>query len=76
MSFRGQLAIGQGIALATTVVTGLTGILVLHVTSESANQVTQRYICKQLVDAHGGTIGVQTGSGTRFWFELPLKPSA
>jgi two-component system sensor histidine kinase ChiS len=31
-------------------------------------------IAKQLVEAHGGTIGVSSaaGSGTRFWFTLPV----
>jgi signal transduction histidine kinase len=33
------------------------------------------YICKQLVEAHHGTIGVEStlGAGTTFWFELPSR---
>lgn len=35
------------------------------------------YICKALVEAHGGALGVesQIGKGSTFWFELPLVPS-
>lgn len=34
-------------------------------------------ISKALVEAHGGAIGVESrpGEGSRFWFELPIKPT-
>ncbi|MEM6784880.1 MAG: ATP-binding protein [Bacteroidota bacterium] len=34
------------------------------------------YIAKTLVEAHGGTIGVESeaGAGATFWFRLPLEP--
>lgn len=48
---------------------------------EQAQQVTLNSwglglaICKEIVALHGGTIGVdtQTGSGTTFWFRLPAE---
>jgi two-component system sensor histidine kinase ChiS len=32
------------------------------------------YLCRQIIEAHGGAIGVrsQAGEGTTFWFTLPL----
>jgi signal transduction histidine kinase len=34
------------------------------------------YLCKQIVEAHGGTINVETirGLGTRFFLEIPISP--
>ena len=33
------------------------------------------YICRQIIEAHGGQIGVESESdqGTTFWFTLPLE---
>lgn len=33
------------------------------------------YLCRQIVEAHGGNIGVETnvGEGSTFWFTLPLS---
>ena len=35
------------------------------------------YLCKQIIEAHGGEIGVvsQVGEGATFWFTVPLYPT-
>jgi len=43
VSFGTQLRTGQAIALSTTLLTGVTGIVVLHLTTRSANDTTRRY---------------------------------
>jgi hypothetical protein len=32
------------------------------------------YVCRQIIEGHGGAVGVhsEVGHGSTFWFELPL----
>lgn len=36
------------------------------------------YICQEIIDRHGGTIGVESelGAGSKFYFQVPLHPKA
>ncbi len=55
----------------------------LYVQGKTQNQLNRRslslglglYICRQIVQAHGGAIGVtgEVNVGSRFWFTLPIQ---
>jgi len=77
----------DGRALVISVADGGPGIpadLLAHVFDRFAKSADSRgsglglAIARQLVEAHGGRIGVESSpqAGTRFWFELPLGPAA
>ena len=55
----------------------------LYAQGKTQNQLNRRslslglglYICRQIVQAHGGAIGVtgEVNVGSRFWFTLPIS---